>query len=102
MYHAVRIRDLTPVPPKDKALQNDNWRKQADSFMPSQFWERSLNDALAHDNSYYDSNEGKYRQTYFEVNVPHAHIIYSGHPLFEAYLAADNAHKDLILSSDDI
>jgi hypothetical protein len=104
MYHTVRIRDLAPQSLNANTNQQRTGHKQENSSISEQYWSRSISESSDNEHSYskYGSNEGKYRQTYFKANGSHTHIINSGHALFEAYLAAYNAHEDLVLSPDDI
>ena len=102
MYHTVRIRDLAPASPEAIANLETTRKKMENPSMPKQYWERSIKDSFSYE-ELRNSSENRYRQTYFEANGPHTHIVYqNGHALFEAYLAAYNAHEDLVLSPDDI
>jgi hypothetical protein len=102
MYHTVRIRDLAPQSFDDVASQKRTSNKREDPSISEQYWAQSINKSEDYDRSEYFLNTDKYRLTYFKPNGPHTHIINSGHALFEAYLAAYNAHEDLVLSPDDI
>ncbi|CAF1005678.1 unnamed protein product [Adineta steineri] len=93
MYHTVRIRDLAPQSLTTDSNPQHTGHKQANSTVSEQYWAKSIDQS-----SYGD----KYRQTFFKANGSHTHIVNSGHALFEAYLAAYNAHEDLVLSPDDI
>jgi hypothetical protein len=44
----------------------------------------------------------RYKVQYWSANGSHTHADYSGHPVFEAFLAAYTNHEDIILSPDDI
>jgi hypothetical protein len=102
MYHTVRIHDLAPQILETDNSQRMSGNKQKGSRIFEHFWTSSINISSDYDKSRYYSNKDKYHQTYFEANGPHTHIINSGHAVFEAYLAAYNAHYDLVLSPDDI
>jgi hypothetical protein len=102
MYHTVRIRDLEPQLPVTIAAQESGRSKWKTSTIPDQFWESSIEESSDDFHPRYHSNRHIYRQTYFEANGPHTHLIMGGHALFEAYLAAYNSHEDLVLSPDDI
>jgi hypothetical protein len=102
MYHTVRIRDLEPQLPVTLAAEESGRSKWKTSTMPEHFWEESIEKSSNNFLSRYASNRPKYRETYFEANGPHTHLIKGGHAVFEAYLAAYNAHEDLVLSPDDI
>jgi hypothetical protein len=90
MYHTVRIRDLSPAPSR----QTDHRREP--SQVSSGHWLRTL------DKDYQRSSKDRYKIQYSAENGPHTHADYSGHPLFEAFLAAYNSHEDIVLSPDDI
>jgi hypothetical protein len=106
MYHTVRIRDLEPQPTVTGADRKSGRSKSKTSTISEHFWEKSI-EKSSHDDDDDDDyknylNRNEYRSIYFEANGPHTHTIDGGHALFEAYLAAYNAHEDLVLSPDDI
>ncbi|CAF1644968.1 unnamed protein product [Adineta ricciae] len=102
MYHTVRIRDLEPQSLATSSNQKVSRCKYKNSSISEQYWAKSIQASRVYDDFKSFSNKNKYRQAYFQANGPHTHIIQGGHALFEAYLAAYNAHEDIVLSPDDI
>ncbi|CAF3165228.1 unnamed protein product [Rotaria sp. Silwood2] len=90
MHHTVRIRDLSPAP------ANQTSYRKGPSQASSNHW------VAAVDNRYSASSPDRYKVQYWYENGPHTHGDYSGHPVFEAFLAAYANHEDIILSPDDI
>lgn len=101
MYHTVRIRDLSPqrLSADDNRARTGN--KIKSSSISDDFWMHYIDKSDDEEDRYF-VNRNPHRLTFVEANGPHTHIIRSGHAVFEAYLAAYNAHEDLVLSPDDI
>ena len=102
MYHTVRIRDLQPQLPSTAAALKTGHFHQETSVIPPDYWEKSIKKSSDELLPRRHLNNTKYRSMYFQANGPHTHLVNKGHALFEAYLAAYNAHEDLVLSPDDI
>lgn len=102
MYHTVRIRDLAPQSPVTDAHRTNSCDERKTSSISEDFWKGSIDEPVDYDHLGYRKESNEYRPTYFEANGPHTHILSGGHALFKAYLAAYNAHEDLVLSPDDI
>ncbi|CAF1689970.1 unnamed protein product, partial [Adineta ricciae] len=98
LYHTVRIRDLEPQSLARSSNQKVSGHKYTNSSISEQYWAKSIQAPRVYDDFKSFSNKNKYRQVYFQANGPHTHIIRGGHALFEAYLAAYNAHEDIVLS----
>ncbi|CAF1160926.1 unnamed protein product [Rotaria sp. Silwood1] len=86
MYHTVRIRDLSPTPAKKWAKCSDTTQLQDD------YWLKTIQ----------ESGKDRFEIRYQSSNGPHSYVCNHGHAVFEAYLAAYNAHEDIVLSPDDI
>jgi hypothetical protein len=90
MHHTVRIRDLSPAP-----SSQTKYRK-GPSQVSSDHWIEAV------DKNYKRSPKDRYKVQYWSENGLHTHADYSGHPVFEAFLAAYSKHEDIVLSPDDI
>jgi hypothetical protein len=85
MYHTVQIRDLSPTP------KNEQKHRQSSSEVPHNYWLKDV-----------ETSVKNYVFRYSSSNGPHSRASNRGHAVFEAYLAAYNAHEDIVLSPDDI
>lgn len=90
MHHTVRIRDLSPAPESQTSY------RKGPSQVSNNHWVGAV------DERYSKSPPDRYKVQYWSANGPHTHADYSGHPVFEAFLAAYSNHEDIILSPDDI
>lgn len=102
MYHTVKIRDLEPQLPSSAAALKTSRRQQETTTVSAEYWKKAIEKSSDEHYSNGHSKDTEYRPMYFKVNGPHTHILDGGHALFDAYLAAYNAHEDLVLSPDDI